>query len=165
LTEQRQEPKEFAEQLLQFDGETTTSLRDFARRYRVTLNTLVQGVWALLLSRYSGEEDVVFGATVAGRPAALYGVERMIGLFINTLPLRVQIEPAISVASLLARLQKQQAEVRQFEHNALAEVQVWAEAQTGAPLFESLLVFENYPIDAVLLTKAQSCGCSSRRRG
>jgi amino acid adenylation domain-containing protein/non-ribosomal peptide synthase protein (TIGR01720 family) len=159
MADKRQEEgSEFAEQLLKFDGETTAALRDFARRHRVTLNTLVQGAWALLLSRYSGEDDVVFGATVAGRPAALHGVERMVGLFINTLPLRVQIEPGISVASLLSRLQEQQAEVRQYEHNALAEVQVWCEAQPGSPLFESILVFENYPMDEVLLTKAQSCG-------
>ena len=159
LADKRQEEgREFAEQLLKFDGETTAALRDFARRNRVTLNTLVQGAWALLLSRYSGEEDVVFGATVAGRPAALHGIERMVGLFINTLPLRMQIEPGLSVASLLSRLQEQQAEVRQFEHNALAEVQVWGEARPGSPLFESILVFENYPMDEVLLTKAQSCG-------
>jgi amino acid adenylation domain-containing protein/non-ribosomal peptide synthase protein (TIGR01720 family) len=159
LADKRQEEgREFAEQLLKLDGETTAALRDFARRNRVTLNTLVQGVWALLLSRYSGEEDVVFGATVAGRPANLHAIERMVGLFINTLPLRVQVEPGISVALLLSRLQEQQAEVRQFEHNALAEVQVWGEAQPGSPLFDSILVFENYPMDEVLLTKAQSCG-------
>ena len=72
---------------------TTDALRQFARRNQLTLNTIVQGAWALLLSRYSGEDDVVFGATVSGRPAELPGIESMVGLFINTLPVRVSVPP------------------------------------------------------------------------
>jgi non-ribosomal peptide synthetase component F len=77
----------------------------FARRHRLTVNTLVQGAWALLLARYGGSDDVVFGVTVAGRPAELTEVERTVGLFINTLPLRIAVRPArrCSTASWCSR--------------------------------------------------------------
>jgi amino acid adenylation domain-containing protein len=129
----------------QLSREVTEALQAFARREGLTLNVLAQGAWALLLSRYSGESDVVFGATVSGRPPALDGVEEMIGLFINTLPVRAEVEPAAPLADWLKLLQGRQAEARQYEHSPLVEVQGWSEVQRGRPLFESLLVFENYP--------------------
>jgi non-ribosomal peptide synthetase component F len=128
----------------------TALLQTTARRYQVTLNTLVQGAWALLLSRYSGEPDVLFGATVSGRPAELKGAETMMGLFINTLPVRVQIPPETSVGAWLQTLQAQQAELRQYEYTPLMQVQGWSDVPGGVPLFESILVFENFPIDAAL---------------
>jgi hypothetical protein len=106
-------------------AEQTARLREFARRERLTLGTLVQGAWALLLSRYAGEEDVVFGATVAGRPAELEGVERMVGVFINTLPVRARVAPRAPVGAWLRGLQEQGAETRQYEHSPLARVQGW----------------------------------------
>jgi amino acid adenylation domain-containing protein len=135
-------------------AQATTSLQAFARRHRLTLNTVLQGAWALLLSRYSGESDVVFGATVSGRPPALDGVEEIIGLFINTLPVRARVEPAAPLADWLKALQERQAELRQYEHSPLVEVQGWSEAPRGVPLFESLFIFENYPVD----TEAQKPG-------
>src|SRR5205085_5133042 len=85
--------EDYAEQRAEFTAETTEALQSFARQHRLTLNTLFQGAWALLLSCYSGEEEVVFGATVSGRPLDLRGSQAMIGLFINTLPVRVRVEP------------------------------------------------------------------------
>ncbi|MGH7794619.1 MAG: condensation domain-containing protein, partial [Candidatus Binatia bacterium] len=128
----------------------TAALQSLAMQHRLTMNTLVQGAWALLLSRYSREEDVIFGATVSGRPADLSGVESMVGIFINTLPLRVQIAPDEMLLPWLKRLQGRMVELRQYEHSPLIQVQGWSEAPRGMPLFESILVFENIPIDPPL---------------
>ncbi len=121
------------------------SLRCFARRNQLTLNALVQGAWAILLGRYSGEEDVLFGTTVSGRPAELPGVEGMVGLFINTLPVRARVSPEARVLPWLRELQERQVERLQHQHSGLVEVQGWSEVPRGRPLFESLLVFDNYP--------------------
>ena len=82
---------EYAEREVWLTAEATAALKTLAKQHQFTLNTLMQGAWSLLLSRYSGEEDVLFGITVSGRPASLPGVESMVGLFINTLPLRVRV--------------------------------------------------------------------------
>ncbi|MEE4547044.1 condensation domain-containing protein, partial [Streptomyces sp. V4-01] len=89
-------------------GELTALLGELARGCGVTVNTVVQAVWGVLLARLTGRQDVVFGATVAGRPAELAGVERMVGLFVNTVPVRVRLDPAESVSALLRRLQDEQ---------------------------------------------------------
>ncbi|HEX8150712.1 MAG TPA: amino acid adenylation domain-containing protein, partial [Pyrinomonadaceae bacterium] len=131
---------------LSLGAEATAALEAMARRHGLTLSTLVHGAWALLLSRYSGARDVVFGTTVSGRPAALDGVERMIGLFINTLPVRAEVEPAEDLVTWLKALQTRQLELREYEYSPLAQVQSWSGAGVGQPLFESILVFENYPV-------------------
>jgi amino acid adenylation domain-containing protein len=140
----------YHEQQLQLSAHLSAALRELARRHQLTLNTLMQGAWALLLGRYSGADDVVFGATVAGRPTDLTGFDTMVGLFINTLPVRVMIAPAAELLPWLAQLQQRQFELRQFEHSTLIQVQAWSEVPRGQPLFESLLVFENYPLDSSL---------------
>ena len=137
-------------QEVRLTAEETRGLQQLAREQQVTLNTVVQGAWAVLLGRYSGSEDVVFGATVSGRPATLPGVEEMVGLFINTLPVRVRMERGEGVGESLRRLQGQQVEVRQYEYSPLVEVQGWSEVAKGTPLFETLLVFENYPVGEAL---------------
>ncbi|WP_112264135.1 non-ribosomal peptide synthase/polyketide synthase [Lentzea terrae] len=110
------------------------------REHGLTVNTVVQGAWALLLARLSGERDVVFGTTVSGRPAELPGAESMIGMFINTVPSRVVVDFDQPVASWLRDLQAQQSEARSYDHVSLARL--------GGDLFHSLLAFENYPVDA-----------------
>jgi amino acid adenylation domain-containing protein/non-ribosomal peptide synthase protein (TIGR01720 family) len=124
---------------------TTDALRQLAVRHQLTLNTIAQGAWALLLSRYSGEEDVVFGATASGRPAELDGVESMVGLFINTLPVRVRVPGHLGLAPWLRELQGDQLDARSFEHTPLVQVHAWSDAARKAPLFETLLAFENFP--------------------
>ncbi|HZO70832.1 MAG TPA: amino acid adenylation domain-containing protein, partial [Ktedonobacteraceae bacterium] len=138
---------DYHHQHIQLSVAMTARLQTLAREQQVTLNTLVQGAWALLLARYSGQDDVVFGVTVSGRPAGLAGVEEMVGLFINTLPVRVQVYAEQRLIPWLQQLQQQQAEARQYEYSPLTQVQGWSEVPRGQPLFESLLVFENYPID------------------
>ncbi|WP_326812222.1 amino acid adenylation domain-containing protein [Streptomyces scopuliridis] len=117
----------------------------FARRHRITLNALVQGAWSLLLAHHGGVRDVVFGATVSGRPAELPGAEEILGLFINTLPVRVDVDPDRPLVAWLRDIQERASEARQHEYVALRDVE--NELPPGAGLFESLVVFENYPVD------------------
>ena len=125
----------------------TAGLKSYARRRRMTLNTVCQGVWAALLGLYSGSEDVVFGCVVSGRPASLDGVETIIGPFINTLPLRVFLDPAMSPGQLFEQIQDRFSEIREFETTGLADVRAWSEVAPDKPLFETVLVFENYPVE------------------
>jgi len=124
---------------------TTTALRQIARQHHLTLNTIIQGVWALLLSRYTGEEDIVFGGTVSGRPPELEGVESMVGLFINTLPVRARVLPDAQLIPWLRELQAEESEARQFEYTPLMQIQAWTGASRDVPFFETLLGFENFP--------------------
>ncbi|MFF4045022.1 condensation domain-containing protein, partial [Streptomyces sp. NPDC001816] len=116
----------------------------------ITLNTLVQGAWAILLSALTGQNDIVFGATVSGRPADLPDADHMIGLFINTLPVRVDCTPAQTPADLLTTLQSRQAALLDHHHYPLTAIQ----QNTGhnTPLFDTLIAFESYPIDRTSLT-------------
>ncbi|GAA0969415.1 amino acid adenylation domain-containing protein [Actinocorallia libanotica] len=118
-------------------------LAAYARRHGLTLNTVVQGVWALVLGAATGRTDVVFGTTVSGRPAELDGVEQMVGLFSNTVPVRVRLDPALPLPAALAELQREQAALLDHQYLGLAEIQTAAGLGTG--LFDTLLVFENYP--------------------
>ncbi|MET8178288.1 non-ribosomal peptide synthase/polyketide synthase [Streptomyces sp. NPDC005336] len=127
--------------------DASARLRRTAQRCGLTVNTVVQGAWALLLSRYSGEEDVVFGTTVSGRPAELAGVESMVGMFINTLPTRVRVEGARNTAEWLRELQVAQSGSRRFESVSLAQLTGWSEVPAGTALFDSMVAFENYPFD------------------
>lgn len=130
----------------QLTEEETAALQGLARAHRLTVNTLAQGAWALLTSRYTGECDVVYGVTSSGRPAELAGIEDMIGLFIATTPMRVTVDDQ-PVLPWLEALQAAQAEARQHEHTSLSDIHGWSDVPPGQPLFESLLAFENYPID------------------
>ncbi|NMN96346.1 amino acid adenylation domain-containing protein [Nocardiaceae bacterium YC2-7] len=119
-------------------------LSGLAARVGVTVNTVVQAGWGVVLGRLTGRSDVVFGATVSGRPAQLAGVESMVGLFINTLPVRVGFDPNESVESLLVRLQGEQADLLDHHHVGLADIQ---RAVGAGSLFDTLTVFESYPVD------------------
>ncbi|MEY9927497.1 amino acid adenylation domain-containing protein/non-ribosomal peptide synthase protein (TIGR01720 family) [Catenulispora sp. GP43] len=130
----------------ELDEEVSHRLRESAARAGLTVNTVLEGAWALLLARYSGGDDVVFGTTVSGRPAELPGVESMIGMFINTVPTRVRI-PAGGVWPWLRDLQERQSDGRPFDHLALPRIQALSELPAGEALFDSMVVFENYPVD------------------
>ncbi|WP_406841549.1 non-ribosomal peptide synthase/polyketide synthase (plasmid) [Streptomyces sp. AHU1] len=124
--------------------EFTQALTTTARGLGLTVNTLIQGAWAIVLGRMTGRQDVVFGTTVSGRPAELPGVENMVGLFINTVPLRVRINPAEPIGHLLAHIQDQQSTLMAHQHLQLADIQ----RLTGlGELFDTTTVFENYPLD------------------
>ncbi|MDZ7967780.1 MAG: condensation domain-containing protein, partial [Nostoc sp. DedSLP03] len=131
-------------------AETTTTLKSFAQQHHLTLATLVQAAWGLLLSRYSGESDVVFGTTVFGRPPTLSGVESMVGLFINTLPARVKIPDTTDLLTWLRLLQQEYTEREQYSYTPLVDIQGVSEVPRTQLLFESLVVFENYPVNVTL---------------
>jgi len=138
-----------AEQHHLLDADRTAALVAFARAQKVTLNTLVQAAWLLLLQRYTGQDCVAFGATVAGRPADLPGSQQMLGLFINTLPVIATPRPEQAVGDWLREVQALNLATREHEHTPLYEIQRWA-GQGGQALFDAILVFENYPVDAAL---------------
>lgn len=134
------------EQSVLFPPALLAELRTVARAHELTLNTLFMGAWGLLLSRYSGETDVVFGTVVAGRPPTLAGVEEMVGVFINTLPLRIQVDEDAALSAWLKALQQQQVDRERYGYAALMDIQKWSELPAGTRLFENVAVFENYPI-------------------
>ncbi|MBU6399797.1 MAG: amino acid adenylation domain-containing protein, partial [Verrucomicrobia bacterium] len=140
----------YGEQTIRLSVETTTRLRALATRHGATLNTLLHGAWALLLSRYSGEEDVVFGAVRACRRASVADAESIVGLFINTVPVRVRVSPATPLGPWLEGLRADWVAMRQFEHSPLSRIQGWSQAPKGQPLFQTLLNFQEPSWDAAL---------------
>jgi amino acid adenylation domain-containing protein/non-ribosomal peptide synthase protein (TIGR01720 family) len=140
----------YSQKVLSLPEELNDGLKAFCKRERVTLNTMFQAAWALLLGRYGGESDVVFGQTVSGRPAELSGVEDMVGLFINTIPVRVDVCEQATLSDWLRNLQAHHAQREQYSYTSLIEVSGWSEVAAGVNLFDSILVFENYPVDEAL---------------
>ncbi|MDH6681096.1 non-ribosomal peptide synthase protein (TIGR01720 family), partial [Rhodococcus sp. LBL1] len=129
--------------------ERTAALTALVRARGVTLNTVVQAAWAIVLGAWTSRDDVTFGATVSGRPSEVAGVESMIGLFVNTLPVRVRLDTAESLGQLLDRIQAEQAGLLDHHHVTLADVQ--RVAGPGA-VFDTMTVFESYPVDRGGLT-------------
>lgn len=136
---------------LRLSDQLTKSIDSFVRLEQLTFNTVMQGTWALLLSRYSGERDVVFGTVVSGRPPEIEGIETMVGPFINTVPLRVDVDQTMAVLPWLNRLHHHcQVERSAYEHTALFDIQKCSEIEGGAALFQSLFVVENFPMEKTL---------------
>jgi amino acid adenylation domain-containing protein len=152
-----QEPiPEFGDHELVLPASTSTALAAASARHRLTVNTLAQGAWAIVLSGLTGSDDVVFGVTVSGRPVDLAGVEAMVGLFINTIPLRARLPEREPLPTWLRRIQEQQVEARQYEFTPLVHIQQWSEVPRGAALFNTMLAFENYPVKADTGTATKS---------
>ncbi|MGA6166030.1 amino acid adenylation domain-containing protein [Amycolatopsis magusensis] len=138
---------EAAESTVELPEDLSDRVREFARAHGLTLNTVLMGAWSLLLSRYSGQRDLVFGVTSAGRPAEVSEVERMIGLFINTLPTRVGVPAEQRVTDWLSDLQRVETERRRHENTPLTKVHEWSDVAGGTPLFDHIFVVENYLLD------------------
>ncbi len=141
-------PRGRVERRLTLGEEMAAELRGFVRRHGLTLGTLIHAAWAVVLAQSTGRKDVIFGTTVAGRPGELAGIERMVGLFINTLPLRVTVERDAVVVDWLKELHTLQLEDQRHGHAPLAEIQRGA---GGSDLFQTLVVVENYPLAAALV--------------
>ncbi|WP_444947842.1 amino acid adenylation domain-containing protein [Micromonospora ureilytica] len=145
--------------------ELTARLTALGRARGLTMNTIVQGAWGIVAGALTGRDDVVVGATVAGRPPDLPGADTMIGLFINTIPVRITLDPAAPVAAVLRRLQDGQVRLMEHQHLGLAEIQRLA---GHGELFDTLTVFENYPlgeslpepVDGVRVTGADVRDCA-----
>ncbi|MFL5383052.1 MAG: amino acid adenylation domain-containing protein [Longimicrobiaceae bacterium] len=138
-----------AQERADFPAELAEALEQAARRLRVTPSGMLQCAWGAVLAAYAGERDVVFGATVSGRPPELPGVEEMVGMFINTVPVRIRVPRGVTVEAWVQAAHREQAEARLYEHAQLAQVRTWSEVPPGSSLFETLLVYENYPLDTL----------------
>ncbi|AXO89060.1 amino acid adenylation domain-containing protein [Pseudomonas parafulva] len=139
-------------------------LRELAQAHQLTVNTFAQAAWALVLARYSGERDVLFGVTVAGRPVSLPQMQRTVGLFINSIALRVQLPAAgerLSVRQWLQGLLERNMQLREYEYLPLVAIQECSALPKGQPLFDSLFVFENAPVETAVLDHAQHFNASS----
>jgi surfactin family lipopeptide synthetase C len=134
-------------QRVHISGERSEELRDLARGHGITLGTLFQGVWALILSYYYNCQDLVFGMVISGRPAGMEGSESIVGPFINTAPVRVRVTGGTPAVLWLKDLQTRRAELSQHEHCALVDVQQWSGFRRGKPLFDTLLNINNFPGD------------------
>ena len=137
------EQQDFGQQEIRLSRESTSALAQLAVKQQLTLNTILQGAWALWLCHYSGKTDVVFGTVVSGRPANLPGCESMVGLFINTLPVRISIPRNAPLSSWLKEVQDQLIGMRELEDTPLVNIQMWSQMPRGTNLFESILVFLN----------------------
>ena len=131
----------------QLPTSVTTRLQSMAEKNGLTLGTVVQGAWALLSSRASGETDVLFGATRACRHSSVEGADSMVGLFINTLPLRVTVDPDLEWLPWLQRLRCQWNELRAHEHTPLVKIRSWSDLPADGPFFESVVVYETASLE------------------
>jgi amino acid adenylation domain-containing protein len=131
-------------QKVELSVQATASLEAFAREHKLTLSTLIRAAWAYLLSRYSGEHDVVFGTLVSGRSIPLEGVESIVGLFVNLVPVRVEVPFDEGMLGWLKTLHAQQGEMSQYEFCGLSHIKRWSDMTGSLPLFETLLIFENW---------------------
>lgn len=127
------------------EPDLAAAVADLCRRGRVTLGTVLYGAWALVLSRYSSRDDIVFGTTASGRPADLDGAGDMVGIFITTVPVRVRVDPDAPIADWLRSIQEDSAAATDAHHVPLPEIRARSAMPADQPLFESLLVLENYP--------------------
>ncbi|KAB7770806.1 non-ribosomal peptide synthetase [Xanthomonas sp. LMG 12462] len=153
------------ERSLTLDAATSERLSAFARGQRVTLNTVLQLAWGYLLHRYSGEDEVVFGATISGRPAEIDGIESMVGLFINSVPVRMSFAEPHSVGTMLADLQQRFERANAFGYLSLADIQRQSGIAPGTALFDSLMVIGNYPIEAAMQARSLDAGLQVEATG
>lgn len=133
-----------------FSKETTNDLKDLAKNYRLTLNTLFQGIWSVALSKYFNTDDVTFGNTVSGRSGGFPNINLMAGMFTNVLPARATIKNTVSFKEAFSPLQAQQQEARNYEHCTINQIANWANTPEDKPLFDSLFVFENFPWEDIV---------------
>ncbi len=139
----------YGEESLLLTAELSAGLQAFVQQYRLTLNTLFQGAWALALNQYSGEQDVVFGVTVSGRSAPLVDIESRTGLFINALPLRIKMTPETPWVSWLQGIMREQINLEQYVYTPLKLLEARSEMPPNQPLFNSNMRFQNYPLKDV----------------
>ncbi|NMX93913.1 MULTISPECIES: non-ribosomal peptide synthetase [unclassified Pseudomonas] len=146
------------------DARDGAQLRELAQAHQLTVNTFAQAAWALVLRRLSGERDVLFGVTVAGRPVDMPQMQRTVGLFINSIALRVKLpedDQPCSVRQWLSALLDSNMQLREYEYLPLVTIQEHSELPKGQPLFDSLFVFENAPVEVSVLDRAQSLNATS----
>ncbi|GAA3937003.1 amino acid adenylation domain-containing protein [Chitinophaga oryziterrae] len=143
---------EYSNRVLELDASVTAKITRYAQQEHITVNTLMQGVWAYLLYRYTGRTDITFGVTVSGRPEDLPGIEQRVGLYINTLPFHAKVDEDKQTNGWLKELQAAQLQSREYQYMALDVIQRWT--GISGDLFDTLLVFENYPVSKVISSQS-----------
>jgi acyl carrier protein len=136
--------------IIELDEAITLQINTFLRRHRLTLTTLVQAVWALLLSKYGDTDDVVFGTTVSGRPSSLEGAESIVGFLINTIPVRIKVDREADLLQWMQAQQEDQNEIRNHENVPFPVIRQWSEIPAANPLFDSVVLVQNWPDVGVL---------------
>jgi Condensation domain len=136
----------YDEEKIKLSEATTKALLSFATKNRLTLATLVHGIWSILLSRYTCRNNIVYGCTVTGRPVNLAEVDSIVGMFINTLPINVKLNPEQQLLLWLQDFQTQLVEARHHEYTPLTQIQGWSEVPRNLPMFETIVVVENLPV-------------------
>jgi amino acid adenylation domain-containing protein len=139
-----------------FTEEISKKIHSFTKEKNITLNTLIQSAWAMVLSKYNSEEDILFGVTVSGRSADLEGIQNIVGLFINTIPLRIKLDNKKKTIDWLNENQVSFSELLQYEYTPLVNIHKWSSIPGTEEMFKSILVVENYPVDeAVKQTESE----------
>jgi hypothetical protein len=161
----RPDGERFAEHVQRIDPAVVRRVSAWAQSHQLTVNTILQGAWSLVLRRHSGRNDVMFGITTSGRADALSGMETVVGMCINTLPLRVTVTPDLRTGEWLKTVQAAHAELGRYEHTPLSDVYRWSGLPEGSPLFDTLLVMENYPADGVNRLGGALTLCGVEHRG
>jgi amino acid adenylation domain-containing protein len=144
------EKVDISEQEITLSKEETSALKSLAQEHGLTLNTVLQGAWVLLLSRYSGSEDIVFGATRACRYSTVKEAKEIVGLFINVLPIRVQVSPETLLIPWLKKLRAQWITMREYEQTSHLKIQEWSDIPPGTPMFESTHDFRYTSVESAL---------------
>jgi acyl carrier protein len=134
----------FAEDTTSLEEDVTQALQNIARENQITLNTVLQGAWALVLAHYQSSANPVFGAAYSGRPPEIPGIEGMVGPCVNNLPVRANIAPEMPAAAWLQQLQREQSDASQHQYNSIEQIQGWSGIPWRHRLFDSLIVFQNY---------------------
>ncbi len=151
-----EEKGEYVKEKLVLPKELSEKINSFVKEKKITLSSFLQSVWGILISKYTNEEDVIFGATFSGRSPELPGSETMLGLFINTLPIRARINPAQPLEDWIVEFHRSQIPLKDYEWSALYEIQNFAGLSQKQNLFDTLFVFENYPVSSELSSTKMS---------
>jgi len=136
-----------------FKNEIKCKLESFVKKYKITLSTLIYSAWGILLLKYNNSNDIIFGTTVSGRSAKLSGIQDMVGLFINTLPLRIQCALDEKIISFLCRINQSLQVREEFEASSIINIVEWTKVVNKEELFNTIVVIENYPLDRKLMVE------------
>ncbi len=150
-TRKTTEIKRVEEYTLLFQNEIKNNIATFVKNNRVTLASLFYTTWGLLLQKYCNSEDVFFGTTVSGRPAQIKGIEDIVGLFINTIPLRIQTPPDEKIRDIVYRIDHALQAREEFENTPLLDIKNYSSLNSGESLFDTIVAIENYPLDSRLI--------------
>lgn len=144
------ENKDYGDQNIKLSSKLTLELRDFVQKHNLTMNTILQGAWSLLLSRYNRQDDVVFGVTRSLRRGTIDDSEEIVGLMINTLPMRIRLSPDESLIKWLKEIRLQSSSLQSHIHSDLMKVQTWSDISKDTPLFDHIVIFERYSLQSAL---------------